>query len=556
VERQKPPVRIIGRYAVYDAIASGGMATVHLGRLLGPVGFSRTVAIKRLHPQYATDPEFSSMFLDEARLAARIRHPHVVPTLDVVATEGELFLVMEYVSGESLSRLVRAARTKGEAVPLDIVVAIMSGVLQGLHAAHEAKNERGEPLGIVHRDVSPQNVLVGSDGQARVLDFGVAKAVGRVQTTREGQLKGKISYMAPEQLGGETLDRRSDVYSASVVLWEALTGERLFSADNEGAVIARVLEGVIEPPSRALARLGHLPKSASTRALAELDRVTLKGLAADRKNRFETAREMAFALEACVRPATSAQVGAWVEQTASGVLKERASHVAEIESASSAGIADVARVGSTPEAEVPTLAIGSNPSNPLPSNPSNPLPLPSNPSNPLPLPSNPSNPLPLSSDPSNVLPSSPSNPSQPLPVEVASQLSSVSAVSAADVGRRPSNRRPLVIGVLAGAIGVGAIVLLVRIATTPKPGAAASSPVTLPIGSALSVLHPSELESASASAATAAEPPSSASAPAPLASAPQPKPKIWVPPPKPNAACNPPYTWDAQGQKHYKPECL
>ena len=158
------PVRVVGRYALYGEIAAGGMATVHFGRLLGPVGFSRTVAIKRLHPQFAKDPEFVSMFLDEARLAARIRHPNVVPTLDVVATQGELFLVMDYVQGESLSKLIRIAREQGGCIPGRITAGILVGALHGLHAAHEAKNERGEPLGIVHRDISPQNVLVGSDG--------------------------------------------------------------------------------------------------------------------------------------------------------------------------------------------------------------------------------------------------------------------------------------------------------------------------------------------------------------------------------------------------------
>jgi eukaryotic-like serine/threonine-protein kinase len=192
VDVAKPTVRVIGRYALYDVLASGGMATVHIGRLLGPVGFSRTVAIKRLHPRYAGDPEFVSMFLEEARLVARIRHPHVVPMLDVVATAGELFLVMEYVAGESLARLAHAAAERGERVPLRVSVAILSGLLQGLHAAHEAHDEHGQPLGIVHRDVSPQNVLVGSDGQARVLDFGIAKAAGRVQTTADGQVKGKL----------------------------------------------------------------------------------------------------------------------------------------------------------------------------------------------------------------------------------------------------------------------------------------------------------------------------------------------------------------------------
>src|SRR5262249_50892141 len=154
-----------------------------------------------------------SMFLDEARLAARIKHPNVVPTLDVVAEDGELFLVMEYVHGESLSRLLRVAINRGEMVPPRIVSSIIAGVLYGLHAAHEAKSESGEPLNIVHRDVSPQNILVGSDGVVRVLDFGVAKAAGRLHTTREGQLKGKIAYMPPEQLNNKPLTRRADVYA-------------------------------------------------------------------------------------------------------------------------------------------------------------------------------------------------------------------------------------------------------------------------------------------------------------------------------------------------------
>jgi serine/threonine-protein kinase len=331
----------VGRYALYGGIAAGGMATVHLGRLLGPVGFSRTVAIKRLHAQYAQDPEFVSMFLDEARLAARIRHPNVVPTLDVVATSGELFLVMDYVPGESLSRLARAARARMQRMPLRIVSAIMSGVLHGLHAAHEAKSERGEPLGIVHRDVSPQNVLVGTDGTARVLDFGVAKAAGRTQQTRDGQVKGKLSYMAPEQLRGAPVNRKCDVYAAGVVLWELLTGERLFSADNEGALLARVLEGKVTPPSRYLIG-SHAPTfdAEQARALEVLDAVTLRAVHADPDVRFATAREMAIALERCVPPATASEVSEWVEGVASVVLHERAEVVAEIESAASMSLAN------------------------------------------------------------------------------------------------------------------------------------------------------------------------------------------------------------------------
>jgi eukaryotic-like serine/threonine-protein kinase len=165
-----PPL-VVGRYALYGEIASGGMATVYYGRLIGPVGFSRTVAIKRLHAHFAKDPEFAVMFLDEARLAARIRHPNVVPTLDVVALEGELLLVMDYVQGDSLAQCLRAASAARQPIPLEVVSAIACAVLHGLHAAHEATNEQGEPLAMVHRDVSPQNVLVGADGVPRVLDL-------------------------------------------------------------------------------------------------------------------------------------------------------------------------------------------------------------------------------------------------------------------------------------------------------------------------------------------------------------------------------------------------
>jgi serine/threonine-protein kinase len=277
--------RIIGRYILFGEIAAGGMATVHFGRLNGPVGFSRTVAIKRLHPQFAKDPEFVTMFLDEARLAGRIRHPNVVPTLDVVATEGEMFLVMDYVQGESLSRLSRALRAKNTQIPPDIVVTVLAGALHGLHAAHEAKDEQGQPLEIVHRDVSPQNILIGTDGVARVLDFGVAKAAGRLQTTREGQIKGKISYMAPEQLHGGRVTRQTDIYAAAVVLWETLTGQRLYEGDNEAMVLVKALEGKVTPPSKIVQGLSP-----------SFDQVIARGISRDPGQRFTTAREMAIAL--------------------------------------------------------------------------------------------------------------------------------------------------------------------------------------------------------------------------------------------------------------------
>ncbi len=310
----------IGRYAIYGEIASGGMATVHYGRLLGASGFSRTVAIKRLHPQYAKDPDFVAMFLDEARLAARIQHPNVVSTLDVVSTDSELFLVLEYVQGETLSRLSRTMRDQGARIPTKIAVAIVAQALHGLHAAHEARDERGAPLGIVHRDVSPQNILVGVDGGVRVLDFGIAKAANRLQTTREGQLKGKLAYMAPEQIGGQ-VDRLTDIYAAGVVLWESLAGKRLYEAANEGQLLHMVLKGKRERPGQ---HVKDLP--------ASLDDITQRALSLEPKKRFATAREMSLALERSTELAMTSEIGEWVEHVAREQLSRRAEHIAEIES--------------------------------------------------------------------------------------------------------------------------------------------------------------------------------------------------------------------------------
>ncbi len=309
--------RRVGRYALFGEIASGGMATVYFGRLVGAVGFSRSVAIKQLHPQFARSPEFVAQFLDEAQLTARIRHPNVVSVLDVVAREGELFVIMEFVEGEPLSRLVRFA---SEPIPLTIASAIITQVLLGLHAAHEATTENGEPLEIVHRDVSPQNMLVGIDGTSHILDFGVAKAASRLHTTENGQIKGKLSYMAPEQLRGAELDRRVDVFAAGIVLWELLVGQRLFARGDPGATVTAVLAGDVKPPSQFRPEVS-----------AALDALVLKALAPAVENRFASAREMAIALEACVPPASNLKVGAWVESVAGDSLKQRAQRLREAE---------------------------------------------------------------------------------------------------------------------------------------------------------------------------------------------------------------------------------
>ncbi len=313
----------LGRYTLCAELASGGMATVYLGRLNGPVGFGRTVAIKRLHPHLARDPNFAAMFLDEARLAARIQHPNVVPTIDVVANDDEVLLVLEYVRGESLAGLLRATIKANAMVPVPVTLALLVGALNGLHAAHEATDEQGQPLDIVHRDISPQNLIVGADGICRVLDFGVAKASARLQTTREGQLKGKVPYMAPEQLRGQ-VTRQTDVYAAGIVLWETLACQRLFAGETEAETLHKVMHAEVVPPSEF-----------NQDVPPELDRVVLKALERNPAFRYWTAREMAQDLDECMRPASAVQVAEWMEITVGPTLAARSALVATIESGAS-----------------------------------------------------------------------------------------------------------------------------------------------------------------------------------------------------------------------------
>ncbi len=320
-----PGGRQIGRYSLHDVIATGGMATVHFGRLVDPLGFSRTVAIKRLHAHLVDNPNLVAMLRDEARIGARIRHPNVVPITDAMAADGEVFLVMDYVHGLSLSALLANVLDGAPAPALEVTLAIMANMLSGLHAAHEARGEDGRPLGIIHRDISPQNVLLGTDGIARIMDFGIAKAAGRSQHTEDGSLKGKLSYMAPEQLSaeGKRIDRRVDIYSASVVLWEMLTRRRLFKGE-PGEVMAKIVKGDIQPPS---ACASDVPP--------ELDAIVLRGLVRDRENRYGTAIEMADAL-ARIHPGAPARfVGSWVEQAGGPALLKRGAVLASIERASS-----------------------------------------------------------------------------------------------------------------------------------------------------------------------------------------------------------------------------
>jgi eukaryotic-like serine/threonine-protein kinase len=309
--------RVIGRYLLCDAIASGGMATVHLGRLLGPVGFTKNVAIKRLREDLAAEPGGVTRFLDEARLTAKVQHPNVVSTLDALSVDGEVFLVMEYVKGAPVSLLWRNASAKQEPVPVPVVISIVLGALHGLHAAHAAKGDDGSLLGIVHRDVSPQNIIVGEDGVPRLLDFGVAKATWRLQTTEQGALKGKISYMAPEQLAGLSTDHRIDIFAMGVVLWELLTGARLHKAEDLASTVTAALAHMPRAPSEVIATLP-----------IALDQLVLRALAKDPDERFQTAEAFALALEGAHPAASQRVVGEYVRANAAEYLARQDAQLA------------------------------------------------------------------------------------------------------------------------------------------------------------------------------------------------------------------------------------
>ncbi|APR85161.1 serine/threonine protein kinase [Minicystis rosea] len=311
--------RSIGRYVMHEPIAAGGMATVHLGRMHGAAGFAVTVAIKRLLPEHAGVRRFVEMFLDEARIAARVRHPNVVPVFDLVIEDEEVFLVMDYVHGVTLAELLRKAREQGQTLPPRVATSIVCDALEGLHAAHRATGEEGNPLGLVHRDVSPQNILVGADGVARVLDFGVARAAGRVQASTDGALKGKIQYMAPEQLAANLTSPASDIYSTAIVLWEALTGQRPFTGATEIELVGHKLADEIAPPSRFVP---GLPPA--------LDAVVRRATATIPEARFATAREMCVALEQAL-PGATAEVSTWTQHLAAADLAARAALVARVE---------------------------------------------------------------------------------------------------------------------------------------------------------------------------------------------------------------------------------
>jgi serine/threonine-protein kinase len=315
----------VGRYLLHRQIARGGMATIHIARLMGDEGFSRIVAAKRLLPEFAEDSDFVAMFLEEARIASKVHHPNVVPVLDLVTTTDEVMLVQEYVHGVPLHVLLRNVHKANQKIPVRIAVSIAAQVLAGLHAAHRTVDEMGEPLDIVHRDVSPQNVMVSIDGTARLLDFGVAKATMAAHVTREGMFKGKLAYSAPEQVRGKPV-QQSDVYALAVVLWELLVGHRMHgSSQGEAELIATILGGTIPTITEALsneADWGAID-SDEWKLLAALEPIVAKGLAVDLAQRYESAADMEEDLTREVPPASTSEIAAWLRAVGKDFLEGR-----------------------------------------------------------------------------------------------------------------------------------------------------------------------------------------------------------------------------------------
>jgi serine/threonine-protein kinase len=277
--------RTFGKYTLIARLAVGGMAEIFLARLEGVGGFRKQVVIKRILPHLAEDSRFVSMFLDEARIAARISHPNVCPVYELGEVDGQLFLAMEYLDGLPLSRMMRTMSRAGTVIPPVMGAAILGQACEGLHHAHKLAEPDGTPTGVIHRDVSPQNLFLTTTGTLKVLDFGVAKIRGSSARTRTGTLKGKYAYMSPEQLRGEPLDHRSDVFALGVCAFELFTSRRLFARETDFLVFKAIVE-------EAIPQVRHVRPDMP----AELDAVVTRALSRDKERRFGSAREMGEAL--------------------------------------------------------------------------------------------------------------------------------------------------------------------------------------------------------------------------------------------------------------------
>lgn len=339
------PGSVLGRYELLLPIAAGGMAMVWAARLKGTRGFQKIVAVKTMLPQLSEDDQFERMFLLEASLASQIRHPHAVEILDLGEQGGVLFLAMEWIDGVPLSLVMKAAKRR-TGVPIPIALRIVAQACAGLHAAHELKDASGKLVGLVHRDISPQNILVTYDGLAKVVDFGVAKATAfNDSTTRAGQLKGKVSYTAPEQVRGDAIDRRVDVFAMGIVLYVLTTGKHPFRRESEGATLFAIssTEPVVAP---RLFQPDYPPL---------LEAVLMRALEKERDQRYATAKELLQALERALPPnqrATDEDVGNFIRdlfeelhQQTRAALTEALERADRNQLSNNLGISDVTGTG-------------------------------------------------------------------------------------------------------------------------------------------------------------------------------------------------------------------
>ncbi len=339
----------LGRYRIIDEIGLGGMASVHLARVDGLGGFQRWFAIKRIHPHLVEDETFVNMFLDEANVAARISHPNVATVFELGKHEDTYWIAMEYLHGEPLREVMRRTEEMGATMPPEIACRVIAEAADGLHAAHELQGKDGEKLNLIHRDVTPHNLFVTYEGVTKVVDFGIAKFQDRMASTQAGTLKGKLAYMSPEQVQGESIDRRTDIFALGVVLWELTTGQRLFRMDSDLDTLAKVQECNIPPPS-TMVRGYPL----------DLEKILMQALAKNRDERFSTAREFSRALQSLLTRRglfiANDEVASYMASIFVDRIAKREEHLRWASAVSDAAAAAAAKSSPPPTAASRTLA--------------------------------------------------------------------------------------------------------------------------------------------------------------------------------------------------------
>jgi hypothetical protein len=356
------PGQSLGKYQIIERLAAGGMAELWLARVSGMLGFEKLVVIKRILPHLASRTDFVEMFLDEARIATTLNHPNLVQTYDVGVHGKSYFMAMEYLSGQDVRSLQRELAKRGERMPFEHALNIALGIAGGLHYAHEKKDLDGKPLNIVHRDVTPQNVIVTYDGGVKLLDFGIAKASNRINETRSGSFKGKVPYMSPEACRGDELDRRTDIFSLGILLYEMTLGRRLFTGETDFRILKQIAEGEINRPCKIDPQFDP-----------NLEQIILRALEREPGRRFATARELQEALEQWahdrrlrmsplaladyMRAIFGEKIGAWQRATAEGDFGKLEQHVATLVAEREADLVaeESGAAGSEPSTEMPSM---------------------------------------------------------------------------------------------------------------------------------------------------------------------------------------------------------